>query len=281
MADGTELAVLDSVKDDTKDAPIVVLLHGFPECAYGWRHQIGPLVDAGFRVLTPDQRGYGYSDVPNDVKAYRLDVLAQDVLTLIDDTGAERAHVVGHDWGAVVTWWLGMHHASRINSLVTLNVPHPTVFLDTLKSSLSQLSKSWYMFMFQLPFLPERAILKSGGDILRRTSRRGSFTDDDLATYVHHWRRPGVASGMLNWYRASFRSLPLSKTPRVTSPMMLIWGKRDHALSYTMAQPSIDLCDDGRLELIDHATHWVQHDAKDDVTRLLLDFLRNDGTLSV
>jgi pimeloyl-ACP methyl ester carboxylesterase len=125
------------------------------------------------------------------------------------------------------------------------------------------------MGFFQLPVLPERAIMKGGAGILQRTSNLGSFLDEDLPVYRHAWRLPGAASGMLAWYRA-MRFLPRAKDPRVRVPTLVIWGKRDHALDWRMAQASVDLCDHGELLMIDAATHWVQHDAADVVNAALL-----------
>jgi pimeloyl-ACP methyl ester carboxylesterase len=267
---GVTLSVLES---GPVDGPLVVLLHGFPELSFGWRHQIPALAAAGFRVIAPDQRGYATSDKPKGVRAYHVDELARDVTGLIDHYGREQAFVVGHDWGAVVAWWIGMNHPERVKKLVVMNVPHPSVMKRFLSSSFTQLKKSWYVFFFQLPFLPERAIAKGGAGILTRTSNKGSFVDDELPVYRHAWRIAGAATGMVNWYRAA-RYSPKANSERVVVPTMVIWGKRDHALGHEMAAPSVALCDDGRLETIDDATHWVQHDAHDRVNALLFEFLR-------
>jgi pimeloyl-ACP methyl ester carboxylesterase len=267
---GITLSVLES---GPEDGPLVVLLHGFPELSFGWRHQIPALAAAGYRVVAPDQRGYATSDKPKGPRAYHLDELAGDITGLIDHYGREKAFVVGHDWGAVVAWWLGTNHPERVQKLVCMNVPHPSVMKKALSSSFAQLKKSWYVFFFQLPVLPERAIAKGGAGILKRTSNRGSFIDDELPVYRHAWRIAGAATGMLNWYRA-MRYMPTPKTERVVVPTLLIWGKKDHALGHEMAAPSIAHCDDGRLEMIDDATHWVQHDARDRVNALLVEFLR-------
>jgi len=270
QTNGVTLSVLEAGKED---GPLVVLLHGFPELSYGWRHQIGPLVDAGYRVVAPDQRGYATSDKPKGIRAYHGDELAKDIVGLIDHYGRERAHIVSHDWGAVVGWWLALNHSERVDRLVIMNVPHPIVMKKTLSSSFRQLKKSWYIFFFQLPFLPERALSGSKGGLLRKTSNEGSFTDDDLKVYTHAWRIPGAATGMLNWYRAA-RLPARPKQKRVTNKTLMIWGKKDIALGEEMAPPSIALCDDGRLEFIDDATHWVAHDAAERVNKLVLDFLR-------
>lgn len=264
---GVTLSVLEA---GPRDGPLVVLLHGFPELSYTWHAQLAALSAAGCFVVAPDQRGYATSDKPEGIRAYHLDELARDVVGLIDHYGRADAVVVGHDWGAAVAWWVALQHPQRVRRLVVMNVPHPTVFERTLRTSLGQLRRSWYMGFFQLPHFPERAITKGGAGILKRTSNPGSFSDDDLPVYRHAWRLPGAATGMLNWYRA-MRYRPRASSPRVTPKTLVIWGRRDHALDWRMAQASVDLCDDGALFMIDDATHWVHHDASDRVNAALLD----------
>ncbi|HVG07018.1 MAG TPA: alpha/beta hydrolase [Thermoanaerobaculia bacterium] len=268
---------LHAVEAGPQDGPLLIFLHGFPELWYGWRQQIAPFAEAGFRVLAPDQRGYNTSDKPKGVRAYGRDSLAQDVLGLIDEAGREKAYVVGHDWGGIAAWWLGMKHPGRIERLAILNCPHPVVMRHHLLKNPRQLKRSWYMFAFQLPWLPERGLRKSGYEslvkALRWTSRRGTFTDEDLLVYREAWAQPGALTAMVNWYRAGLRvraSPPPS--PRVTVPTLLIWGTKDRALGEELAQPSIDLCDHGLLARIEEATHWLQHEEPGRVNALIGDF---------
>lgn len=253
-----------------EDGPLVLLLHGFPELWYGWRRQIPALAEAGFRVWAPDERGYNLSDRPQAVRAYHPDRLIEDVEDLIDAAGADRAHVVGHDWGGFVAWWMGMNRPERVDHLVVMNVPHPSVFQRFLLKDKDQRKRSSYIAFFQLPILPERAVSRGTASILRRTSKPGSFTDEDLARYREAWRQPGAARGMLNWYRA-LRYRPRPRQARIPVPTLLVWGVEDHALKVEMAAPSVGYCDDGRLALVEGATHWVHHDAAGEVNRLLLE----------
>jgi pimeloyl-ACP methyl ester carboxylesterase len=261
------------------DGPLVVLLHGFPEFWYGWRHQIAPLAEAGYRVLVPDQRGYNRSDAPPDVGAYDLEMLVADVGRLIDTAGRSDAHVVGHDWGAMVGWVLAMRRPERVRRLGILNVPHPRVFLDTLTSSPRQLVRSLYAVFFQLPRIPEWLLGRNDGQglalLLRRSARPDTFTAADLRYYRRAWRRPGRLRGMLHWYRAAARRVLRGDAldAPVDVPTLVLWGAQDVALSRRMAAPSADRAHDGRLVVLDDATHWVQHDAPDIVTRHLLDHL--------
>ncbi|HEV2853320.1 MAG TPA: alpha/beta hydrolase [Thermoanaerobaculia bacterium] len=272
---------LHAVEAGPEGGPLVILLHGFPEFWYGWRKQIAPLAAAGYHVLVPDQRGYNLSDKPRRISAYRLDALALDVVGLIDQfegIGAGKARVVGHDWGGVVAWWLGARHPERIERLAVLNVPHPKVMRRTLLESSEQRKKSSYVFFFQLPGLPERAFRRNGFAYavksLQGSSRPGTFTDADLDLYREAWSQPGAVRAMIHWYRAALRSRSqASASTRIPVPTLLLWGKKDRFLGQEMAQPSIDLCDDGRLEFFEDATHWIQHEEPERVNRRLIEFL--------
>ena len=188
--DGVRLHYVEAGK-----GPLVVLLHGFPEYWYGWRHQIPALVKAGFRVVAPDQRGYADSDKPAGWRDYRTEILARDIARLIEALGEEKASVVGHDWGAAVGWGLAMLHPERVDRLAILNVPHPRRLLQGFRTA-RQLRKSWYMFYFQIPWLPET--LEQGRDFpfTRRAfataTRPDAFTDQDLERYVGSLRSPGT-----------------------------------------------------------------------------------------
>lgn len=269
---------LHTVRAGPADGPLVVLLHGFPEFWYGWRRQIGPLAEAGYRVVVPDQRGYNRSDKPDGLAAFNIDVLVDDVIGVIETAGRDDATVIGHDWGAAVAWWLASTVPESVDRLVTMNVPHPVVFRRFLTRDPRQMLRSWYMFYFQLPRLPEWGFSRNdyslGTRVLRATSRAGAFTDDDLDRYREAWSNPGAVTGMINWYRALFRtSTERSPAFPIEVPTRLIWGTDDTALREAMAEPSLDLCTDGRLTRIEDATHWVQHEAAERVNRVILDFL--------
>ena len=259
------------------DGPLVILLHGFPEFWYGWRRQIEPLARAGYRVWAPDQRGYNLSDKPQGLAAYDIAELARDVVGLIDASGRQKCFLAGHDWGAAVAWTVAQSYPERIEKLAILNVPHPAVMFRTLRSSPAQLRKSWYMFFFQIPLLPE-AMLRTNDwagavEMLRRSSLPGSFTEQDFEQYRQAWWRKGAFTSMLNWYRAVIQHPPaMPADPRLRLPTLVLWGKRDIALSHEMAQPSIDLCEDGQLIFFENATHWVQHDEAEAVTAYLIGF---------
>lgn len=264
-----------------EDGPLVILLHGFPEFWDGWHRQIEPLAEAGYRVVVPDQRGYNRSDKPDGVDSYHIATLAADVVGLIDAAGRETAAVAGHDWGAAVAWWLALGHPDRIDSLTAVNVPHPTVMEDTLRSSWSQLRKSWYMFAFQLPVLPEAISTANNCRALQRglteSSRPGTFSATDLQRYRKAWTQPGAVTAMINWYRAMGRYRPRPPQQQVSVPTLVMWGQQDEFLESAMAEESLDYCDDGRLVTFPPATHWVLHERPEETAEELLAHL--DATL--
>lgn len=269
---------LHVVQAGSADGELVILLHGFPEFWYGWRRQISALAEAGYRVWAPDQRGYNLSDKPGGVGAYKIDALSADVVGLIEAAGRERAAVIGHDWGAAAAWWTAGRFPERVSRLGILNVPHGSVMAKHLRSSLSQLRKSWYMLFFQIPWLPELILRRDEwGTMIRAlkgTSRPGTFSAADLALYREAWSQPGAMTAMLNWYRAVSRRVPsMGHTAKITVPTLMIWGAQDRFLDQEMAQASIERCEDGRLVMIEEASHWVQHEEAERVNGLLLDFL--------
>lgn len=257
---------------------VVILLHGFPEFWWGWRHQIPVLAEAGFRVIAPDQRGYNLSDKPKDIAAYNLDELAADVIGLIDHFGQDHVYLVGHDWGGAVAWWAATKFPDRFKRMTILNVPHHRVLGRFLRTSREQKRKSWYMYFFQTRWLPELALRainhRSAVSVLQRSSLPNTFSQEDLTYYRQAWGQPGSWTGMINWYRAAFRGLT-QRLPRgkIKVPTLLVWGKLDTALGHEMAQPSIDQCEEGRLVTIEDATHWVQHEKPERVNELIIDHL--------
>jgi len=257
-----------------ESAPLVVLLHGFPEFWYGWRRVIGPLVEAGYRVLVPDQRGYNRSEKPDGVGSYRLAELTRDAVALIGTEDRERAAIVGHDWGGVVAWAVAARHPEVVDRLTVVNAPHPTAYRRQLLSNPEQLRRSWYALAFQLPWLPERVARYDGYRVLERalrgTAAPGTFRDDELARYRRAWDRKGALTGMLNWYRAAARYPPRIPTDRIEPPTLVVWGADDAALVPSLAVDSAMLCSDGRLELLSETSHWVPHEAPARLTEELL-----------
>lgn len=271
---GVELHV---VAAGNETDPLVVLLHGFPEFWYSWHRHIAPLVDAGYRVLVPDQRGYNASEKPARVRSYRVAELTQDVRELIDTEDCASAHIVGHDWGGVVAWYLAVEYPESIDRLGIINAPHPTAFQQMVRTNLRQLRKSWYAFYFQLPRLPEWASKRNNFQVLvaamQDNANPGTFTEANMQRYRTAWAQDGALTAMMNWYRALGRHPEELPQDRISVPTMVIWGDNDQALVSELAAKSIDYCEDGRLEQFSDATHWIHHEYPRQVADLLLKHL--------
>jgi pimeloyl-ACP methyl ester carboxylesterase len=270
---------------ETGEGPLVVLLHGFPEFWWTWRHQIPALVAAGFRVVAVDMRGYAQSDAPPSWRDYRGERLAADIAGVIEqlsdpEVDGGRAHVVGHDWGAVVAWGVATLHPDRVRRVGILNVPHPETMLRTLRSSPRQLLRSWYMFFFQIPWLPERLIGRFGRQFLGavfKDARPGAYTAEDMARYEQALvRSPGGIKGPIDYYRAALRQTPKRAQELfrpIAAKVLVIWGEQDVALGKEMADPDPVLVPDVRVVRLPDASHWVQHDEPERVSTLLTEHL--------
>lgn len=269
---------LHAVTAGAADGPVVVLLHGFPEFWYSWHKQIEPLAAAGFRVIVPDQRGYNTSSKPRGTFNYALSHLTSDVLAIADQLGRERIFLAGHDWGAAVAWSVALLHPQRVAKLAILNVPHPSVMRRYLNTNRRQLRRSWYMFFFQIPFIPEAAFsafdFRLGVRSLVRSSRPNTFSAKDLAQYRAAWSQPSALTSMINWYRAAFRHRSKSPDSTVHVPTRILWGERDAFLLSEMAHDSLRYCDSAELYTFANATHWLQHEEPARVSELLVDFFR-------
>jgi pimeloyl-ACP methyl ester carboxylesterase len=262
------------------DVPLVVLLHGFPEFWWSWRHQMKALSDAGYWAVAPDMRGYNESDKPKGVSSYEVEKLAGDVAGLIRALGRKDAIVVGHDWGGAVAWAFAHLHGEMVRRLSILNAPHPAGFTKALRRP-AQLKRSWYMFFFQLPNVPERTLAKDDYAFVRKGFRADGISDEDIEHYVDAIRVPNAAESAINYYRAAIRrvfkrSLPEMK--RFDRPVLVIWGDRDRYLGRELADPPPGLVPGARVVHIPEASHWVQNVAAEEVNRLLVSFVREEQT---
>ncbi len=266
---------------ETGEGPLVVLLHGFPDFWYGWRWQLNALAAAGFRVVAPDMRGYNLSEKPAGIWAYRLDRLAADVAGLVKACGVDRARLVGHDWGGVVAWHTALRHAGLVDRLAVLNAPTPAS-LRPGTLPLGQLLRSWHVYAFQLPGLPEAALSFNDFALLRMAlagdvKRRDAFTRADLDRYAAAFAEPGALSAALDYYRALpwFAAADMAlAAKRIERPVMVVWGEQDPHLAPVMGDLDPTRVPRGRVERIAEAGHWVQLDARERVNELLIDFMQ-------
>jgi pimeloyl-ACP methyl ester carboxylesterase len=261
--------------------PPVLLLHGFPEFWYSWRRQLPALAAAGFRAVAPDLRGYNLSGKPRGIASYAVGTLAADVAALVKGLGAESAFVAGHDWGGALAWYLPLLHPGLVRKLAILNAPHPAAFRRELKTSREQRRKSRYILFFQLPWLPERMFRRNDFAVLAKMLRRdpvrkGAFSDDDIARYREALARPGALPAALNWYRAALRHPPRLPEGRRTIdvPTLVLWGEKDRYLGTGLTAGLECWVADLRVERLPDASHWVQADAPERVSELLVRFFR-------
>jgi len=261
------------------EGPLVVLLHGFPEFWWSWRHQIPALAAAGFHVVAPDLRGYNLSDRPRGIEDYDLMHLTADVAGVIRAMGEKKAHVVGHDWGGGVAYSFAMLYPEMLGRLAILNCPHPVTFQRALLSSPRQIKKSWYIFFFQLPRLPERFLRSGDYKALRqalRAGRPGTVPESEIQPYVDAARRAEGLFGGIHYYRAMARGALLRTMPEpsvIEAPVLVIWGQKDEALGQELAAPPARWVPSVHLERLPRASHWVQNDEPELVNELLSGFL--------
>ena len=266
---------------------LVLLLHGFPEFWYSWRRQLDPL-GKHFHVVAPDMRGYNLSDKPSRVEDYRVDVIAGDVIGLIDHFGAARAAVVGHDWGATVAWAVAQRYPERVSKLAVMQVPPAAVWRANM--SLRQVLRSWYMFLFQLPRIPEWMISRQNMAAIDRAFtdsviRKGSFSAGEIENYKEALRQPGAITSALNYYRANFRRLA-SRPPkargddRTRVPTLFIFAEQDLAILPETVRGVASYVDAPYRELrIRDSGHWVQNEAADEVNNALIEFFKSEFTV--
>jgi pimeloyl-ACP methyl ester carboxylesterase len=247
----------------------VILLHGFPDSGRVWRHQVPALVAAGFQVIVPDLRGYGKSDKPSDVASYAMPLLLADVIGVLDDLGVERAHVVGHDWGAAIAWAVATFYPQRVDHLAVLSVGHPSAFAA---AGFAQREKSWYMLLFQFQGVAERWLSDNEWANFRAWARHPD-ADEVIAELAAGSLTPG-----LSWYRAIVppESLlaPRLELPPVAAPTMGVWSSGDIALTEAQMTGSGErVSGEWRYEVLPEVGHWMQLEAPDAVNALLTDFL--------
>lgn len=246
----------------------VLLLHGFPDSASLWRGQISFLAERGFRVIAPDLRGFGDSAAPAGRKQYRLEAIAGDIVGLMEHLRIDRAAMVGHDWGAMLGWFLAIHEPCRVERYAALSVGHPRAY----RSDARQLLRGWYAAWFQVPFLSEWSMRIFDWGLLRFLS--GNHTEMDR--WIEGLSRPGRLTAALNWYRANFSEVLLGDFPPVRVPVLGVWSDGDAFLTEKqMLKSASYIQGDWRYDRIEGSGHWIPLDAAERLNRILFDFLKD------
>lgn len=259
---------------DPTSRRLVLLLHGFPEHAISWRHQLPLFAGRGFKVWAPNQRGYGGSSAPKGKANYHIDVLQADVAALIDAADCDEVVLVGHDWGAIVAWEFASRAVRPLEKLIILNVPHPQRLRQEFRRNKEQRKKSWYAVFFQLPWLPEWMLTRKGGAMIARAFRGSAvhperFPDEVIEVYRQNVLRKGGATAMINWYRAGRFFGEPAPYERIETPTLMLWGERDMALTKATTLGTHELVKDLTLRYLPNASHWVQQDAPDEVNEMI------------
>jgi len=250
------------------EGPDVLLVHGFPDSNAVWRHQIPALVDAGFRVIAPDLRGFGESTAPKKTDDYKIDRFVGDLIGILDALDVSTVRLVGHDWGAAVGWQTCIHHADRIDRYAALAVGHPSAYAH---GGIVQKLKAYYILFFQVPGVSEKLVSANDWWLWRQMLRY----DGEMPTWKRDLSRPGRLTAAINIYRANLGLILPKDRPKVTVPVMGVWGEGDVALAEREMTASRGyVTASWRYERVPGGTHWLQLEAPDTTNRLLLDYLR-------
>ena len=262
---------------------LALMLHGFPELNFSWRHQMPLLAARGWRVWAPNLRGYGASDRPLGRAQYAMEHLLADVAALIDASGAREVMLVAHDWGAVIAWMFAIRRIRPLTALVIMNVPHPACAAREIRHW-HQLKKSWYIVMFQLPWLPEYGLARRGARAIKQAFvgmavDKSRFPSATLQVYADAALREGALTAMVNYYRALLRNFDRSSVGdgRVTTPTLMIWGREDAALDIRCTDGTDAYCDDLALHILPGVSHWVQQEAPEQVNAIMAEWLDHRG----
>jgi epoxide hydrolase 4 len=261
------------------EGPLIVLLHGFPEFWYSWRFQIPFLAGHGYTVVAPDLRGYNDTDKPR--KGYDIPTLLRDIEGLIKGLGQQKAVIVGHDWGGALAWSFAINYPAMTERLIVMNAPHPAAMIREMRT-IKQLRKSWYIFAFQLPWLPEYLLGRNHayeiGRMLRGAAfQKKAFPVEEMAKYQEAMSRPGAIKAALSYYRQLFRlpSVSLNRSDTlISAPTLLIWGEQDIALGIELTTGLERWVNDIEIKRIPDSGHWVQQEQPDKVNQYMLEFLQ-------
>ncbi len=259
-----------------EDGELVLLLHGFPQSSWSWRHQLEALGDAGFRAVAFDQRGYSPGARPPSAERYRIPHLVADVLAVADELGGFTFHVVGHDWGAAVAWQVAGRHQDRVRTLTALSVPHPFAFGRALvgEGGSDQGSRSGYMEFFRSEGAAD-AFLADGAAGLRNLYALSGLGEADVEPYVEVLTQPGAMQAALNWYVAADISAVEGLGP-IPMPTLFVWSTEDPALGREGAEWTAEYVEGPyRFEVLEGVSHWIAEEAPDQLNALLLEHLRH------
>jgi pimeloyl-ACP methyl ester carboxylesterase len=252
-----------------KNGQPILLLHGYPDAWFGWKKVMERLINNGFRVIAPDQRGYNLSDKPKGKVAYHTENIVQDAIDLMTYLGYEKFSLAGHDFGGYIAWQIALTHEKRLEKLFILSCFHPKVITNIAKLHWRQWLKSWYLIFFKFPKLPELFIRFNNYYFLRQNISQ-HLTNEEKQEYIQSWQQPHFIESALNWYRAPIQSI---KNPNLNLPVLIIWGENDAYLGLEGARWSLDFCSNGELKVIEDASHWLMLENTTSISKSIINFL--------
>ncbi|EAZ92500.1 alpha/beta fold hydrolase [Crocosphaera chwakensis] len=257
---------------------LMLMLHGFPEFWYSWRHQIKAF-SKNYCVVAPDLRGYNYSDQLQSIKLYDISELVKDIAGIITNLGYEKCILVAHDWGGLIAWYFADQYPEMVEKLIVLNIPHPAKLIEGFRTP-QQLKKSWYVFFFQLPFLPELLIRWNNYEAIESAFMnmaidKSAFSDEDIQAYKKSAAKPGALTAMINYYRCFVKQIFTSEKSwnKLDVPTLMIWGENDTALGKELTYGTEGYVTDFTIRYIPNCSHWVQQEQPDLVNQYIADFL--------
>ena len=263
---------------------LALCLHGFPESSFSWRYQLPLLASMGYKAWAPNLRGYGRSSRPSKVCDYAVDKLLEDIDSLIEFSGCDDITLISHDWGGALAWTFALRKIRPLKKLVVMNCPHPNAF--KLGMNFRQYLKSWYMYFFQIPLIPELVFGRNKAMPIRQMFEKTSvnkdmFPPEVTEVYRRNAAKPGALRAMINYYRALFRFPPKLQVTEdsfenITVPTLLIWGEQDLALSKHLAVATDAYVDNLSVRFIPSGSHWIQQDCPEEVNRILSTFLEKN-----
>ncbi len=259
------------------EGPLMLMLHGFPEFWYSWRHQI-PKFAKDYKVVALDLRGYNESEKPQQQSAYMMRELIKDVEGVIKGLGYDRCILVGHDWGGAIAWCFAYAHPEMVERLIVMNIPHPAKFAEGLRTPV-QLMRSWYAFFFQLPMLPEFLIELSDYQLIEFALKgmavdKSAFTQADIDAYKNAAAKPGALTAMINYYRNAFLSFQQQEWTLLNVPTLMIWAEEDAALGKELTYGTEEYVKNFQIRYIANCSHWVQQERPELVNQYICDFLQ-------
>jgi len=256
---------------------LMLMLHGFPEFWYSWRHQI-PEFAKDYKVVAVDLRGYNDSDKPQSLSAYVMSEFVEDIQGVIEGLGYESCILVGHDWGGAIAWSFAYKYPELVSRLIVMNLPHPAKFASGLKTS-QQMLKSWYIAFFQIPFLPEFLMQLDDYRLIEEAFRgmainQSAFTDADIEQYKNAFAKRGALTGAINYYRNLPTYLSQKKVWGILKiPTLMIWGEEDRALGKELTYGTEEYVQELRIRYIPNCSHWVQQEQPQLVNQMMREFL--------